>query len=131
MPTYYIYLIAWLGLMILGIFNGVLRVTTYGKFMPEIRAHQLSSFTGILFFSIAVYLLHRFRPMESVNQAILIGLSWFSLTLIFEFSFGRFIMKHPWKKLIYDYRIDKGRLWLLVLVWIFIVPVVIQQLWAF
>jgi hypothetical protein len=125
MSTLTIYIIWWLGLMVIGILNGVLRVSTYGKKMPEIRAHQLSSFTAILFLSFAVYALHHFRPMESQSQAWLIGLFWFLMTILFEFGFGHYIMKHPWKKLFHDYRIDKGRLWSLVLVWIFVVPVVV------
>ena len=108
--------------MVIGILNGVLRVMTYQKKMPEIRAHQLSSFTGIFFFGVAVYLLNHAWPIESSKQAILIGLVWFGLTILFEFGFGHFIMKHPWKKLIHDYRIDKGRLWLLVVLWILFAP---------
>jgi hypothetical protein len=111
--------------MVIGILNGILRVTTYGKWMSEMRAHQLSSLTGIVLFSAAVYILHLFQPMESLNQALLIGISWFLLTVLFEFGFGHFVMKHPWEKLFYDYRLDKGRLWLLVLVWILVLPLFI------
>ena len=122
MSTVAIYTIAWLGLMVIGILNGVLRVMTYQKRMPEIRAHQLSSLTGILFFGLATFVLDRIWPIGSAGQALLIGLIWFSLTILFEFGFGHFIMNHPWKKLIHDYRIDKGRLWLLVVVWILLAP---------
>ncbi len=122
MSTVAIYTIAWLGLMVIGILNGVLRVMTYQKRMPEIRAHQLSSLTGILFFGLATFVLDRIWPIGSAGQALLIGLIWFGLTILFEFGFGHFIMKHPWEKLIHDYRIDKGRLWLLVVVWILLAP---------
>ena len=110
--------------MVIGILNGVLRVMTYQKRMPEIRAHQLSCLTGIIFFGLAVFILNRIRPIETAGQALLIGLIWFVLTILFEFGFGHFIMKHPWKKLFHDYRIDKGRLWLVVLVWVLVAPLV-------
>ncbi|MBN2172614.1 MAG: hypothetical protein JW731_00690 [Bacteroidales bacterium] len=119
------YILAWFVLMVIGILNGVLRVGTYGKLMPEIRAHQVSCFTGILFIGVAVYFMDEFWPMESANQALLIGTIWFILTIIFEFGFGHYIMKHSWEKLFHDYRIDKGRLWTLVLLWIFFAPVLI------
>jgi len=116
------YTIWWIGLMLIGILNGVLRVMGYQKYMPEIRAHQLSSLTGIIFLGLAVYLLDLARPIESSQQALLIGSIWLGMTVLFEFGFGHFIMKHPWKKLFHDYRLDRGRLWLLVLLWIFFAP---------
>jgi hypothetical protein len=113
--------------MVVGILNGVLRVSTYGKHMPEIRAHQLSSLTGMIFFGLAVWLMDSIRPIESSGQAFLIGFIWLILTILFEFGFGHFIMKHPWGKLLQDYRIDRGRLWGLVLIWIFLLPLFIYQ----
>jgi hypothetical protein len=127
MSTVEIYSIAWLGLMVIGILNGMLRVTGYQKYMPEIRAHQLSCFTGICFIGLAVFSLNRAWPIDSSRQAFLIGLIWLVLTIVFEFGFGRFIMRHPWKKLVYDYRIDKGRLWLVVLTWVFSAPLFMHR----
>lgn len=121
-----VYTLSWTGLMIIGILNGVLRVGTYGRFMPELRAHQLSCFTGILFFGLAVYFLHKIRSPESNSQALLIGAIWLVLTILFEFGFGHYIMHHPWEKLFQDYRIDLGRLWSLVLLWIFLAPLVMK-----
>ena len=113
--------------MVIGILNGVLRVMGYQKYLPEIRAHQLSCFTGVVFIGLAVYFLNRFWPINSTSQAFLIGMIWFALTVLFEFGFGHFIMKHQWKKLVYDYRINKGRLWVVVLIWILIVPMFIYR----
>lgn len=121
------YLIAWLGLMIIGILNGILRVKTYGRLMPELTAHQISCITAILFIGAAVVLLDHYLPFGSLQQAVLTGAIWFMLTIIFEFGFGHYIMKHPWKKLMHDYRIDKGRLWLIVLIWILAVPVIVYS----
>ncbi len=113
--------------MVIGILNGMLRVMGYQRYMPEIRAHQLSCFTGVLFLGLAVYFLNRIRPIDSASQAFLIGMSWFVLTVVFEFGFGHYIMKHPWKKLVHDYRIDKGRLWVVVLIWILIAPLFMHR----
>jgi hypothetical protein len=46
-----------------------------------------------------------------------------ALTVLFEFIFGRLVMKHPWSKLLADYNLLAGRLWLLVLLWLVIAPV--------
>lgn len=122
-----IYTLCWFGLMIMAILNGMLRVFIYGTFMPEIRAHQLSTFSGIFLIGFAVWIIHTFFPIKSKNEAFLIGIIWFVITILFEFIFGHFVMKHTWKKLLHDYRIDKGRIWSFFLVWIFIVPYFIYK----
>jgi hypothetical protein len=113
--------------MVISIFNGIIRTVGYGKFMPEIRAHQLSTLTGILFIGIATYSFNQWWPIGSSKKAIIIGLIWLAMTVIFEFGFGRYIMKNSWKKLFADYRIDKGRVWGMFLIWIFIAPYIIYR----
>lgn len=122
MTTYSIYLLGWWGIMAVAVLNGAFRVATYGKRMPGIRAHQLSSFSAILLIGGMTLLYNSIWPVQSVEQAWHIGLSWLVMTIAFEFIFGRFVMKHPWQKLVNDYRIDRGRLWILVLVWLTVVP---------
>jgi len=114
--------------MVIAVLNGALRTLVYGKRMPELRAHQISCFTGIFLIGIAVYFLNKIWPLETGIQSLIIGLLWLVMTVLFEFGFGHFIMKHPWEKLFHDYRMDKGRLWILVLLWTAIVPYVIYSL---
>ena len=114
--------------MIIGVLKGTLRTLGYGKLMPELRAHQISCFTGILFLGLFVWLLDKKWQIESHNQAILIGSTWLIVTVLFEFGFGHYIMKHPWSLLLHDYRIDEGRLWILVLLWTAIVPLVVYTI---
>lgn len=115
--------------MVLAILNGALRVRTYGKHMPEFRAHQLSTLTGILLIALAVYCMHLIWPLESAKQALTVGAVWFLMTLGFEFGFGHYIMKNSWKKLFAYYRIDKGRVWILFLIWTAIAPYVIYTVY--
>jgi hypothetical protein len=125
MNIYLIYIAVWFGLMIVAILNGVLRTFGFAKVMPELRAHQVSCFSGILLIGLAVWLLDKKWEIESKNQAFLIGFIWILMTVIFEFAFGHYVMKHPWERLFHDYRIDEGRLWILVLLWTDIVPFVV------
>ncbi|MEZ5196991.1 MAG: hypothetical protein R2764_11460 [Bacteroidales bacterium] len=121
------YTLAWFGLMVIAILNGSLRTFGYGKFMPEIRAHQLSTLTGIILIGVAIYFMNLLWPINSSQLAFSIGIIWLGMTILFEFVFGHFVMKHPWKKLFLDYRIDKGRVWGLFLIWIFIAPWIIYR----
>lgn len=45
----------------------------------------------------------------------LIGVMWTVLTVCFEFGFFHFMAGVPWEKLLADYNIFAGRLWVLVL----------------
>ena len=121
------YSLLWFALAIIAIVNGILREQTYGKFISELAAHQLSTLTGIILSGVFVYFIHRIWAIESSRQAWIIGSIWLILTIIFEFGFGHYIVDHSWKQLISDYNIFQGRLWSLFLVWIFILPVMIHK----
>ena len=117
-----IYLAAWLGLVILAILNGMLRVSGYGVYVSELGAHQLSTLIGICLFGLYFWALSRICPLVSAKQALTVGTIWLILTISFEFLFGHFVMGHSWSKLFADYNILKGRLWILILLWTFLGP---------
>jgi hypothetical protein len=116
------YVLAWIPMVFIGITNGVLREFTYGKYFSELRAHQISTAIGILFFSLYIGLLTYFWGFESPQHALTIGLIWFGLTVTFEFIFGHYVAEQPWSRLLGDYNIVAGRLWSLVLIWLIIAP---------
>jgi len=116
------YLLIWFVLAVIAIANGVLRESTYGKLLSELTAHQLSTVTGIIFSGMLVWFVQRQWPIESASQAWLIGLCWFVMTLIFEFSFGHFVAGHSWQQLFADYNVLAGRVWPLFLIWILLMP---------
>lgn len=125
MRTYVIYLLYWLVLMALAIANGILREGTYGKHIPELRAHQLSTLIGATVFGVAVWLFSRRWPPESAAQALYIGLSWLAMTLCFEFLFGHYVAGHSWSRLLQDYDLLSGRVWPLLLVWVTVLPYIV------
>jgi len=112
-----IYAVCWLGMVILAILNGAIREKFYGQFMRELFAHQLSTLIVIILFGIYIWELVGIWPIESPKQALVIGGMWLTMTIIFEFIFGHFVMRHSWEKLFHDYNLIKGRVWVLVLVW--------------
>jgi hypothetical protein len=116
------YLTFWLVLMILGVANGIVRELTYGRRLSELRAHQLSTLTGVLVMTLAVWLLSLFIRPSSMEIALLIGLIWLALTVAFEFGFGHWVARHTWEELLADYNILKGRLWPLFLLWMLLLP---------
>jgi hypothetical protein len=122
------YTFAWIPMVFIGILNGAIRQFGYGRFLSELFAHQVSSVTGIILFGSYVWMLSIRWPLESSYQALVIGLIWLGLTVSFEFSFGHYVAKHPWSRLLHDYNILEGRLWCLVLTSITIAPYVMYKI---
>ena len=117
-----IYATGWLGLVVLAILNGWVREKTYGRVMSELSAHQLSTLTGLLFFGVYTWILTGVYRIQSAAQALIIGTMWVIMTILFEFFFGHYVIGHSWQRLLHDYNLRQGRIWLLVLVWTVLAP---------
>ena len=116
------YILFWFVLLLAAIGNGVLREVTYGNSVNELTAHQLSTLTGILFSGVLVWFISGIWSLQSSAQAWMVGISWLMLTIGFEFIFGYYIADHTWEMLFHDYNLLAGRVWLVFLVWICVMP---------
>ena len=121
------YLIAWFGMMVLAIINGAFRDLVYKPLVGEHAAHQIS--TIILLILLAGYfrVLVRKWPIEYTKQAWVIGVLWFLMTEIFEFGMGLLVAGHPFDKLLQNYNLFGGQLWLLIPLWVLIGPYVFYR----
>lgn len=128
MKTTHKHILWWFGFPFVAIINGGFRELTYKKFVGELPAHQISTVTGIIFFGIIFYFFFRKWKIDTAKLAILIGLIWLSLTILFEFGFGHYIMGNPWQKLLHDYNLAEGRVWSLFLIWITIAPFIFYKI---
>nr|WP_293301206.1 hypothetical protein [Allomuricauda sp.] len=100
-------------MLILAILNGTLREFGFKKYVGELTAHQLSTVTLLILFAACMGFMVKKFPPESSTQALWLGLFWMVLTLIFEFGFGK-LRGNSWGKLLYDYYIWKGRIWVFI-----------------
>ncbi len=123
-----IYIIAWLIMPLIGIINAIIREFTYKKYVGELLAHQISTITGILLLGLYVWILSLRWKIQSSSQAIFIGIIWLVLTIGFEFLFGHYVMRNPWIRLLNDYNVLEGRVWIFVPIWITIAPLVFYKL---
>ena len=128
MKNFYKHILWWFAFPFVGILNGTLREAAYKKFVGDLASHQISTVTGIIFFGIIFYFIFKKWKIESVKHAILVGVIWLGLTILFEFGFGHYIMGNPWEKLLHDYNLTEGRVWSLFLVWISIAPFVFYRI---
>lgn len=115
-------------MIFIAIANGLFRERFLANRLSELQAHQLSTASMIVLFGIYVWIVFRIWTPMSASQAITIGLIWLVLTVIFEFLFGHYVAGHSWDRLLQDYNILEGRVWILVLVWITIAPYIMYHI---
>lgn len=107
--------------------NGSIRQAFLLEPFGELRAHQLSTATGIALFGLYIaWLMRRWHPVTR-QEAISIGLTWLVLTVLFEFGMGRFLLHKEWSVLLADYDLLAGRVWPLILVWVAIAPTLLRS----
>lgn len=111
----------WIPMIFIAVINGMARDLWYKNILGEFVGRQLSTLTLIILFAIYMWVGFRMFTPESSTQAIKIGLAWFVLTLIFEFGLG-LSTGHSWSELISDYDITKGKIWVLIPIWVGIAP---------
>jgi hypothetical protein len=108
-------LAVWLVLLALAICNGAMREKLLLPRIGEAAGHAVSS----ILLSAAIVTLTWFtiswiRPL-SPAEAWQLGILWLGLTLAFEFLVGHYVMAQSWDRLLGDYNVARGRLWVLVL----------------
>lgn len=116
------YLLAWIPMLAIAIGNGALRQAVFAKRMPELHAHQLSTLTGAVLIGAFIWLVVHVWPPASDHEAIIIGLVWLLLTVAFEFFMGLVLLKQSLAKVLGDYHLFAGRVWLLFLAWLTLAP---------
>jgi hypothetical protein len=117
---------AWLGGAAIGVANGMAREATYGKRLSGFGAHQISVATALAAFALRFSQLQRRWPLATHDEALWVGRIWLTLTVLFEFGFGRVVAKQSWRDLLADYNLARGRTWSLVLLWLWRGPAIIQ-----
>jgi len=121
-------LLTWLPMLPLAIANGFVRERWLAEKMSALHAHQLSTVTCTALFLVYMYLLDRFFPLPSVGAALKIGGIWLGMTVTFEFLFGRYVGGHSWQRLLADYNIFAGHVWVLVLLTVMFGPALVVRI---
>lgn len=122
------YIWAWFPMVIIAIMNGFFREKFLTNYFNSLQAHQLSSVSMIILLGVYIWIVFKIFFPASAYQSILIGLIWLLFTVIFEFLFGHYAMGNSWNKLLSDYNILEGKVWVFVLIWIAMAPYIIYQM---
>ena len=119
-------LIIWFLLLIFPVLNGAIREDLITPRFGEQGGHIGS--TAILCAAIilvACFSISWIGPKNG-REALVVGVVWVALTVAFEFLAGHYVFGNSWERLIADYNVFRGRIWILVLLANLFAP-----LWAF
>jgi len=116
-------MIAWLLLLFVAFGAATLRVKLLEPRVGEQAAHVIGSLAVAGTFAILIWALAPWVVPDLDGQTLLlVGGGWTLATVGFEFGFGRWVMGHPWSRLLADYDLRRGRIWALVLLVILVMP---------
>lgn len=126
--AYLLALAVWPLFLVTAIMLGAIREKLIAPALGEPAAHVIGT---LLFIAAMLAIMRGFvgRIQEDVRRFDLwsIGILWTVMTVGFEFGFFHFIAGVPWEKLLADYNLFAGRLWLLVLLTTLCGPVLIGR----
>jgi len=97
--------------------------------MSELAAHQISTFSLMILIGIYSYFVIKWFPTNTAKQALIIGIVWTILTLVFEFGFG-IIRGSSWKQLFDAYNFTEGQIWILIPIWVAVAPYIAFKIMA-
>ena len=122
------WLVAWSGMVVVAMGNGTFRAAVTQPLLGETAARQLA--TVLLLAALFAYhwWLERRFPLPSRGAAVQVGVAWTLMTLAFELGFGRFVEHLTWSAVLADYDVSRGRIWVLVPLWLLIGPATVRRL---
>jgi len=108
-------IVVWCGLLVLAFVNGALReavlVPAFGDTVARAASCVMLSAAIV---ALSWLTIDWIAPPSSA-AAWQVGLLWLALTLAFEFLAGHYVFGSPWSRLLADYNVLRGRIWIVVL----------------
>ena len=124
-------LLLWAAIIPMAIANGILRDAVLVRSLGQKRARTVSGLSLSAVILAWTILTITWVPLPSLVQYAGVGLLWLTLTVAFEFFFGRVVAKKSWQELLRAYRFENGDIWPLVLMAVTVSPVAAAALRIF
>ena len=116
-------LMIWVVFLVFAIANGAVRTELITPRFGENTGHIISTLIlCVIIFAVTSVSIHWINP-KILTDAFRIGILWVSMTVAFEFLAGHYLFGTSWDKLISEYDVGRGRIWILVLVANLISPI--------
>ena len=124
-------LLLWAAIIPMAIANGILRDAVLVRSLGQKMARTVSGLSLSAVILAWTILTIPWVPLPGLMQYAGVGLLWLTLTVAFEFFFGRVVAKKSWQELLRAYRFENGDIWPLVLMAVTVSPVAAAALRIF
>ena len=120
--------LVWFAILLVAIVNGAFRQGVLIPRLGDAAAHVGSTvLLSIAVIAVTFFTIRWISP-TSVSDCWSMGILWVVMTMAFEFLGGHYLFGKPWVELFADYKINQGRIWVLVLFVTFMAPVTAARL---
>jgi hypothetical protein len=116
----------WVLLLMIAVANGAIREAFLTPRLGEQAGHSASTAILCAVIFVVAWLSISWIGPNNGREALRVGLLWVALTIAFEFLAGHYLFGNTREKLLADYNVVRGRVWVLVLLANLFTP-----LWAF
>lgn len=112
----------WLAIMPLAVINGFVRQFVFRPSIGDLAAHHVSTvILAIVIFGVAYYGFGVVRASRC--NWLYVGFGWLLATVAFEFLAGHFLFGNSWQRLLADYNLCAGRIWVVILLVLSFAPI--------
>jgi hypothetical protein len=118
----------WLLIIFAESIHGTLRQIFLAPIVGDFQARQIAFFIGILLIFAIAYFSIDWIKAPNIKSLFIIGFMWMSLTLLFEFSLGFFVIELSWERIFEDYNLFRGGLMGIGLLLMIFIPYLANKL---
>ena len=123
-------ILMWLLFMVAAVLNGSLREFVIAPQIGEYPAHLMATAILCAIILVGACIFVRLQRLQETRTLLQVGVMWLVATVLFEFVFGHYVIGHSWERLLADYNLLQGRVWVLVLLVELVGPLLCARLQA-
>jgi hypothetical protein len=124
---YYRAALVWVLIAIVAVVNGAVREKLLNRWLGPRAGHVIATAVLSAVVLLFAWLTIGWLAPGSPGDALRLGVWWVVLTLGFEFLAGHYVFGNPWRHLLADYDVRRGRVWVVVLLAALLGPLLARQ----
>lgn len=118
----------WFIIVIVAVINGIFRESILVPYFGEAVALPASGITLAIIIFIIIYLSFKLFGKNKYLSYLYIGIQFVTMTLVFEFIFGHYVIGKSWSELLQVFNILEGDLFILALLVSLLSPLLVAKI---